>query len=290
MINPDYLKTFITLIETGHFTRTAEKLHMTQPGVSQHIKKLEDHFNVSLILRTGKTFSITEAGRRLIEYSKALYLDYETFKVSIIKDSPFEGECKLSSPGSFGLRLFDVLLKLAKTHPLLKVSLSVNPNSSIPVLLLNRQIDLGFMTKDPNDPKLIAEKFSQEELLLITPKNFKFKKISDLKKLGFVNHPDGYFLAERLLAKNFPKEFISMDEFNSRVFINQISRILDPVVEGLGFTVLPEGVYKSYSQSSQLSTIRLKTKVTDDIYKVQRKNEYLPNRYSTIIKSLSTVK
>ena len=41
MLNPVWLKTFVTLIETGHFTKTAEKLFMTQPGVSQHIAKLE---------------------------------------------------------------------------------------------------------------------------------------------------------------------------------------------------------------------------------------------------------
>ena len=37
MLNPVWLETFITLVDTGHFTQTAEKLHMTQPGVSQHI-------------------------------------------------------------------------------------------------------------------------------------------------------------------------------------------------------------------------------------------------------------
>jgi DNA-binding transcriptional LysR family regulator len=42
MLNPNWLKTFVTLIDTGHFTKTAEKLFMTQPGVSQHINKLEN--------------------------------------------------------------------------------------------------------------------------------------------------------------------------------------------------------------------------------------------------------
>ncbi|MFT6927030.1 MAG: DNA-binding transcriptional LysR family regulator [Psychromonas sp.] len=38
MLKPFWLNTFKTLIEVGHFTQTAEKLNMTQPGVSQHIK------------------------------------------------------------------------------------------------------------------------------------------------------------------------------------------------------------------------------------------------------------
>ncbi|WP_350608878.1 LysR family transcriptional regulator, partial [Pseudoalteromonas sp. AC40-MNA-CIBAN-0181] len=38
MINITWLRTFCTLFEVGHFTRTAERLHMTQSGVSQHIR------------------------------------------------------------------------------------------------------------------------------------------------------------------------------------------------------------------------------------------------------------
>ncbi|TMN84121.1 LysR family transcriptional regulator, partial [Pseudoalteromonas phenolica] len=41
MINPTWLNTFCTLVEVNHFTQTAERLFMTQSGVSQHIKKLE---------------------------------------------------------------------------------------------------------------------------------------------------------------------------------------------------------------------------------------------------------
>jgi DNA-binding transcriptional LysR family regulator len=104
--------------------------------------------------------------------------------------------------------------------------------------------------------------------------------------LGFVNHPDGPFLTERLLAKNFESDFVSMDDFESRVFINQISRILDPVAAGLGFTVLPEGAYRNFHSAEKLSVVRLKTKVADEVYKVHRKNEKLPNRYMTVEKVL----
>lgn len=48
MINPTWVNTFITLVNTGHFTQTAEKLFMTQPGVSQHIKKLEEQVGSEL--------------------------------------------------------------------------------------------------------------------------------------------------------------------------------------------------------------------------------------------------
>ena len=49
MINPTWLNTFCTLVEVNHFTQTAERLFMTQSGVSQHIKKLEQQVKLRAI-------------------------------------------------------------------------------------------------------------------------------------------------------------------------------------------------------------------------------------------------
>ena len=65
MMNITWLRTFCALVEIGHFTRTAEHLHMTQSGVSQHIHKLEAQLELALLIRQGKQFSLTDAGQRL---------------------------------------------------------------------------------------------------------------------------------------------------------------------------------------------------------------------------------
>ena len=49
MINPLWLQTFCTLVEAQHFTQTAQRLRMTQPGVSQHIHKLEQQLGHKLL-------------------------------------------------------------------------------------------------------------------------------------------------------------------------------------------------------------------------------------------------
>ena len=67
MLNAQWLETFVTLCETGHFTRAAEQLNMTQPGVSQHLQKLEAQIGQSLISRQGKSFSPTPAGEAVLE-------------------------------------------------------------------------------------------------------------------------------------------------------------------------------------------------------------------------------
>ena len=282
MINTDYLKTFQALIETNSFTKTALLLHMTQPGVSQHIKKLEEHFQTELIKRLGKTFTITESGRRLIDYSSKLFLEYDHFKDLIGKDDPFSGPCKYASPGSFGFSLFDTLIESAKKYPKLLVSLKVSPNYSIPQLLLNREIDIGFMTKVPDEHNLEYKKFGEEEMLLIVPKGQKVRSFKDLQRIGAVNHPDGPLLKRRLFTVNFPQDINQIDTIPSRIFINQTNRILDPVSEGLGFAVVAEGVYAKCTVKNKISVCKLKIRVADEIYQVQRREESLPARYQTI--------
>ncbi len=68
MINQQWLHTFLSLAEVGHFTQTAEKLSMTQPGVSQQIKKLEEQVEAFLLNRIGKRFELIREGEILYQF------------------------------------------------------------------------------------------------------------------------------------------------------------------------------------------------------------------------------
>lgn len=71
------LETFLTLCETCNYTAAARKLNMTQPAVSQHIRLLEDYYQVELVSAKGKKFSLTEEGKALQEYARTLNANSE---------------------------------------------------------------------------------------------------------------------------------------------------------------------------------------------------------------------
>src|SRR5262249_12625350 len=116
MINPEFIETFLTLAETKHFTETAKRRHMTQPGVSQHLKRLEDYFGTSLVRKQGKSFTLTDAGRKLASYGRELFEGHDRFKEEIGGDDPHVGVVKFASPGSFGTKIFDLLMESAAKH------------------------------------------------------------------------------------------------------------------------------------------------------------------------------
>ena len=131
MINQIWLKTFCTLAEVGHFTKTAKKLFMTQSGVSQHIKKLEQQLGTSLLIRDGKSFTLNDAGNKLFIKGQELLKSAEELENLITQDEQYEGTIQIASPGSIGLKLYPYLLEIQQTFPKLIIDYNFAPNRSI---------------------------------------------------------------------------------------------------------------------------------------------------------------
>ena len=143
MLNPVWLHTFKTLVEVGHFTQTSEKLYMTQPGVSQHIKKLEQACQHPLIKRENKSFELTEQGRMVYAYALELEEKEKSLLEDLSFDDPHAGYCKLACSGALALMLFDPLLEKQKQHKGLSIHLEAAPNQSILNGVAEGRIDMG---------------------------------------------------------------------------------------------------------------------------------------------------
>ncbi len=131
MINPIWLNTFCTLVEVNHFTRTSERLFMTQSGVSQHVKKLEQQLGCVLLQRHGKQFSLTPQGHNLYQKGSQLLKEWQFLEQQLNDDSPYSGEVKIQSPGSCGLKFYNQLLALQATHNSLIIDYRFAPNLSV---------------------------------------------------------------------------------------------------------------------------------------------------------------
>src|ERR1700680_3499811 len=72
MLDLELLRSFVSVVDAGGFTRAGERVHRTQSTVSQQIKRLEDDIGQPLLTRTAKDVTPTEAGERLLSYARRL--------------------------------------------------------------------------------------------------------------------------------------------------------------------------------------------------------------------------
>jgi len=281
MINQVWLKTFCTLIEVGHFTQTANKLYMTQSGVSQHIKKLENQLETELLIRKGKSFLLTAAGKQLYLKGQELLKSSEELESLITHDELHEGIIKIASPGSVGLKLYPFLLQVQASYPKLIMDYAFAPNKQIEQDLADRKIDIGLITRLSKLSSLESQKIAIEPLVIVTTCDIKSISWKKLIQLGFISHPDAAHHSHLLLSKNF-QEFEHIEQFAFKGFSNQISLILEPVSKGFGFTVLPLGAANAFHQQELIKIHQLEIPVSESLYLCVNRNSIQANRIKFI--------
>ncbi len=284
MINLIWLRTFLVLAEQKSFSKTAKRLAMTQPGVSQHIQRLEEHYGSKLLLRFARTCELTPAGQNVLTTARQWFINEEKLVEQLKSDDPLTGMCRFASPGSSGLKLYPLLLNEQQIHHHLTIDYRFAPNSSVERMALAGEIGLGILTHSTNERQLQQCRLGHEKLELLVPYHFKGKTFTDLMNLGFIDHPDGAYHATLVLSANFPEQFHSAEQLARRGFMNQVGMILDPVAAGFGFTVLPASVAINHLKAKKIKTFPLSVKVNEPLFAIWRSAWPLAARYIRLLK------
>ncbi|WP_428773191.1 LysR family transcriptional regulator [Vibrio sp.] len=286
MLNPVWLNTFKTLVDIGHFTKTAEKLFMTQPGVSQHIRKLEQSCGHSLLKRENKSFELTEAGRLLYQYTIEQQQNEAALLDSFSFDDPHRGEYRIACSGSIALPLYPHLLSLQSQHPKLVIRLEAAPNYKILNDIQEGNVDVGIVTHVPNPSLFDTSVIGQEPLCLFIPRDTVHQStpLETLCQLGLIHHPDAEHYLSLYLSQSSDPGLASLQLKDIPVsgYVNQINQILIPVAQGLGFTVLPHSAISSFSDADKITLFPSDADVYETLYLVKKRNRSLPARFDFV--------
>ena len=282
-LNRQWLHTFATLVEVGQFTETAARLHMTQPGVSQHIRKLEQQVGQALLVRTGKKFELTHAGTVLYQHSQALMAEEKRLQQSLSQDNPEAGPCRFAMSGTLANQLYPLFVQRQLEYPGLVVGVESAPDQRVLHLLEMDEIDLGIVTEPPAQARFHRERIGEETLCLVFPATQPKSELSQalLAKTGFIDHPNARrYLDSVLLDLPFS---IPHDSLPVRGYINQLSQILLPVSLGLGFTVLPESTILESPYVQDLRILHRSINAREPLYLIRKRHRELASRYTWFI-------
>ena len=142
------IKAFITVSETGSFSRAAEALFLTQPAISKRIQALEHALGITLFDRIGKSVRLTEAGHALLPSCRRI-LDEIAESQRIISNlrQSTSGILSLATSHHIGIhRLPPVLLEFSSSYPDVELKLSFMDSEQACRQIINGTIEVAIIT------------------------------------------------------------------------------------------------------------------------------------------------
>ena len=129
MLDLELLRSFVSVVDAGGFTRAGERVHRTQSTVSQQIKRLEDDLGQPLLNRNGKEVTPTEAGERLLSYARRLLALAEEAR-DVLARPGNEGAVRLGIPEDFAAyRLAELLATFSRSRPGLRLDVRADQST-----------------------------------------------------------------------------------------------------------------------------------------------------------------
>ena len=156
MLDLELLRSFVSVVDAGGFTRAGERVHRTQSTVSQQIKRLEDDVGQPLLNRNGKDVTPTEAGERLLSYARRLLALAEEAR-DVMARPGSEGAVRLGVPEDFAAyRLAKLLAAFSRSHPGLRLDVRADQSANLKRELERGELDLALFKRAAGEKGGIA--------------------------------------------------------------------------------------------------------------------------------------
>lgn len=266
---------FVTLAETGNFTRAAQQLHIAQPALSIAIKKLEGQLELPLFHRNDRKVVLTHEGNILLGHARLILQQMEDANIAMAELRGLEkGEVRLGLPSMLGSYFFpEILMGFKSLYPNLKLTIVEAGTQSIRNMLLNGELDLGIIHNADVPDSLVTEHLITSQMVAVVSEGHPLShqetvNFADFFKNELVMFKQGYF--HREFIDNICHQF----QLAPRIAFetNLLPMILKIVRNDFAITALLEMVTH---HEKGLTPIPFNQPVYLDIAIAWRKNGYL---------------
>jgi DNA-binding transcriptional LysR family regulator len=253
------LHVFQTIATERSFSRAAEKLRRTQPAVSLALQRLELDLGERLIDRSGKDMVLTDAGRAVLDYARRfenLQSELDNALAELRDNSA--GRLAIGANESSTLYLLQHIERYRRLYPKVKVQVRRSLSSRIPSELIDGNLELGVVSYDPRDERLIAKTIYTDSLAFVVAPTHRFadRDVISIKELGLET-----FIAHNVLSpyreavlKEFQRHQV---ELNMDIEMPTIETIRKLVQANLGVAFLPRMCVEPEIEQGNLRCVRV---------------------------------
>lgn len=237
-----HLRYFLAVAEEAHFTKAAEKLHVTQPTLSHQIRQLEDQLNLPLFDRVGRRVRLTAAGELLLPHARRVLHELEEAQSALTELHGLKrGTLKVGIMQTVNACVIpEIVARFSAAHPGIRLVCGEMSVDDIESGLETGRLDLGISFLPPTRATLDADRLFTEELVAVVPvghpltrrRRVKMRELADLSLVLLAPR----YCTRQLIDRAFIEAKV---EPEVRVEMNSIESILATVRQTGLPSVLP---------------------------------------------------
>src|SRR5580658_3112703 len=237
------LRYVCAIVDTGSFSRAAERCQIAQPSLSQQVLKLEKDLGTKLFDRLSRSVRLTEAGRAFLPYARSILSQRETARSSVAdKCTDVRGSVAVGAIPTIAPYLMPrYTAAFTKKYPEAKLRIVEEKTPILVESLRDLSIDLAVLALPLRHKDLELFSLRTEPLFAVLPRNHplapaKSLALKDLRGESFVMLRDGHCFRDLSIAACTHARVTPRIAFES----DQFSSLFGMVAAGVGISLVPE--------------------------------------------------
>ncbi len=247
-----HLRYVVAVADTLHFGHAAERLHLSQPPLSQQIRQLETELGVALFHRTKRHVELTDAGKLFVEEARVILAHAAHASNLALRVNQGEvGQLSIGAAGPADAQVFvDILRAFARRHPQIRMVVRNMGSAEQARAIREGRLHVGFVALPIDEPDLATETVLRRPIVIALPRNHPLAARGRVPLHALANEPHIMF-ARRMGPRLYDAVLAACREAG---FTMQIAHEVDNlhtacalVEAGLGVCFVPAAIQEKHS-------------------------------------------
>lgn len=240
----DYrLLSLLKIVETGSFTKASSQLGLSQPAVSQHIRQLEEYWQVKIFEHAHNRFTLTPEGELIVRYAQRIAALSNNLKQALKNEKEQIHSLTIGiTHTAESSAIIEALAAYTNNLDRLNLKILTNTTDNLYTMLRSFELDFAFVEGKIADPSFRYLMLDTDCLVLAVPPSHRLAKqtmisISQLKEERLILRlPNSN--TRNLFSASLETQGLSIDDFNVAMEIDSIASIKDLIRRGFGVSIL----------------------------------------------------
>lgn len=283
----DHLILFHKIATEKSISKVAEECHLSQPALSQQMRKLEEEIGLRLLDRSNRGIELTDSGKVVYKYFQQIIEVYGNLLEEIKSLNNYSGTIRIFSSNVVGQYALPCSIhKMNEKFPEFHFTLTTMTSSEVVRKITEEKGSIGFIVSSTQNPDLVCKHIYTDKGCLVCSEAF-YKEdtitLDELKKYPMITLIDR-FSSQRILNQSLKNAGYDIGDFSVLMNLDSTESVKASAIANLGFAFLPYMSIKKEIYLKQLKIVEIPGfQVNYDLHMIYKKKEDSPDTPADVI-------